>query len=283
MAAPAVAEFEDIGKVYPAGLFGSARVVALEHVSLRIHPGEVFALVGPNRAGKTTLVKILLSLCRPTTGRGFRFQRPLAERQTLARVGYVHERPAFPGYLSARALLEYYGALAFLPEPVVKRRAPELLDRVSLADRVKEPISGFSKGMLQRLAIAQALMNDPDLLVLDEPSEGLDLAGRRLVRDIIDERRRRGLSVLLVSHLLGELAQLCDRLGVLVGGHLVYCGSVADLAGDRTAESPSPLEPALDRLYRGLPLPPRPRKTIGERGPLHELSGSHLCGPLADS
>src|ERR1700676_3854500 len=105
MAAPAVAEFEDIGKLYPIGLFGKTQRLAVEHITLRINPGEVFALLGPNRAGKTTLVKILLSLCRPTSGKCLRFQRPLEERQTLARIGYVHENPAFPRYLNALALL----------------------------------------------------------------------------------------------------------------------------------------------------------------------------------
>jgi len=264
-----VAEFEDVGMSYPTGFFGRGRRLAVEHISLRINPAEVFALVGPNRAGKTTLVKILLSLCRPTTGRGLRSQRPLAERQTLARVGYVHEHPAFPRYLSAPALLQYYGALTLLTESVVRSRAAVLLDMVGLADRGHEPISCFSKGMIQRLAIAQALLNDPELLVLDEPSEGLDLAGRRLIREVIAERRRRGFTVLLVSHVVGELEQVCDRVGVLVGGHLVYSGTVADLARDPRTGAPCPIEQALDRLYFSSPLPsaaeertsegPRPR------------------------
>ena len=251
----AVAEFEDVGMSYPSGPFGRGRRLALEHVSLRIDPGEIFALIGPNRAGKTTLVKILLSLCRPTAGQGLRFQRPLPDRQTLARVGYVHESPAFPRYLSAQALLEFYGALTLLSEAVVRSRAAELLDRVGLADRSREPISRFSKGMIQRLALAQALLNDPELLVLDEPSEGLDLAGRRLVRDVIVERRQRGFTVLLVSHVLGDVAQLCDRVGVLVEGHLVYSGTVADLVRDPKTGEPGSIETALDRLYGPSPFP----------------------------
>jgi ABC-2 type transport system ATP-binding protein len=255
MSALAVAEFEDVGMSYPTGLFGRGRRLAVEHISLRIQPAEVFGLLGPNRAGKTTLVKILLSLCQPTSGRGLRFQRPLGERQTLARVGYVHENPAFPRYLSAQALLEYYGALTLLPEPVARSRAATLLQMVGLADRGQEPISCFSKGMVQQLAIAQALLNDPELLVLDEPSEGLDLAGRRLIRNVIAERRRRGFTVLLVSHVVGEVEQVCDRVGVLVGGHLVYCGPVADLARDPKTGAPCPIEQALDRLYYPPPIP----------------------------
>ena len=251
MSGSAVVEFNDLGKVYHMGLLGTGRRMAVEQVSLRIEAGEVFGLLGPNRAGKTTLVKILLSLCRPTSGQALRFQRPLGDRHTLAKVGYVHENPAFPRYLSAPALLEYFGALALLPESLVQRRAGELLERVGLSDRGKEPIASFSKGMVQRLALAQALINDPDLLVLDEPSEGLDMAGRRLVLDVIGERRRRKLTVLLVTHVLGDIEQICDRLGVIVAGRLVFTGSPAELARDPKTAKPCPLERALDRLYEG--------------------------------
>lgn len=256
MPGAAVAEFEDVGKVYRTGFLGRGRRLAVEHVTFRIEPGEVFALVGPNRAGKTTLVKILLSLCRPTTGRAVRFQRPLNDRQTLTKVGYVHESTAFPRYLSAPALLEYFGALALLPQPVARNRAGELLERVGLADRGKEPIAGFSKGMVQRLAVAQALMNDPELLVLDEPSEGLDPAGRALVRDVIAERRRRNFTVLLVTHVLGDLEQTCDRLGVLAGGKVVFLGTPGELMRD---PSTGTLESALTRLYGTVPPAARSR------------------------
>jgi ABC-2 type transport system ATP-binding protein len=256
-----VAEFEDLGKVYRTGVLGRGRRTAVEHVTFRIQPGEVFGLVGPNRAGKTTLVKVLLSLCRPTTGRAVRFQTPLTDRRTLARVGYVHENPAFPRYLTARALLEYFGGLALLPPPVVRARAGELLDRVGLADRANEPISGFSKGMVQRLAVAQALLNDPDLMVLDEPGEGLDLAGRRLVLDVIAERRRNNRTVLLVTHLVSEIEQVCDRLAVLVAGRLVFTGTVAELRRDPHAAAPRPLEQALQRLYQTPPPPQNPPRT----------------------
>jgi ABC-2 type transport system ATP-binding protein len=250
-----VAEFEDLGKAYPVGFLGRGRRTAVEHISFRIEPGQVFGLVGPNRAGKTTLVKVLLSLCQPTTGRAVRFQRPLTDRQTLARVGYVHENPAFPRYLTARALLEYFGGLALLPQSLVRQRTGELLERVGLADRGNEPIANFSKGMVQRLAVAQALVNDPDLMVLDEPGEGLDQIGRRLVLDVIAERRRRNLTVLLVTHSTSEIEQLCDRLAVLVAGRLVFTGTVAELRRDPNTATPCPVDLALDRLYQN-PLPP---------------------------
>jgi ABC-2 type transport system ATP-binding protein len=260
-----VAEFQDVGMSYPTGFLGRGQRAALEHISFLINSGEIFALIGPNRAGKTTLVKILLSLCHPTAGQGLRFQRPLPERQTLARIGYVHENPAFPRYLSARALMEFYGALTLLRESVVRSRTAALLEKVGLADRSHEPISSFSKGMVQRLAIAQALLNDPELLVLDEPSEGLDLMGRRLVRDVIIERRQRGFTVLLVSHVIGDIEQLCDRVGVLVEGQLVYSGTVADLVRDPKTGKSGPIEPVLHRLYTTAHFPSAADKNLGER------------------
>jgi ABC-2 type transport system ATP-binding protein len=250
MDASSVAEFEDVSKDYPLGFFRRRSHRAVAGVSLSIQAGEVFGLLGPNRAGKTTLIKVLLSLCRPTGGQARRFGRPVADRRTLARVGYVHENHAFPRYLTAQALLEYYGALSLMPEPDVRRRAAGLLERVGLADRSREPIARFSKGMIQRLGVAQALINDPDLLVLDEPNEGLDLDGRRLVRDVIAEQRRRGRSVLLVSHVLPEVEQVCDRVGVLVRGRLAYVGPLKSLTHDPANESPRPLEKALQELYR---------------------------------
>src|SRR5262249_23030375 len=153
---------------YRVGLTKRRFLRALAGVSLRVDAGEVFGVVGPNRAGKTTLVKVLLSLCRPTTGRVQRFGQPASARRTLGRVGYMHENQAFPRYLSATELLEYYGALARVPAAELRKRVPALLERVGLADRSREPISRFSKGMVARLGLAQALVNSPDLLVLDE-------------------------------------------------------------------------------------------------------------------
>lgn len=242
-------QFENVVKDYPADFLGRRKLRALNGVSLGIEPGQVFGLIGPNRAGKTTLVKILLSLCRASQGTTQRLGRPVSDRGTLARVGYMHENQAFPRYLTARALLEYYGALSLLPEPEVRRRAAKLLERVGLADRSREPIARFSKGMVQRLGLAQALLNEPDLLVLDEPAEGLDLLGRKLLREVIAEHRGNGRTVLLVSHVLEEVAQLCDRLGVVAGGRLVHVGATAELLRDPQTGQGRSLEAALEGLY----------------------------------
>ena len=248
MSAAAAAEFTSVSKVYDVGSLRRRRVTAVHEVSLRVESGEVLGLLGPNRAGKTTLVKVLLSLCRPSGGQVQRLGRPLTDRSTLARVGYVHENHAFPRYLSAAALLEYYGALSLTPSELVLQRVPQLLERVGLADRGREPIARFSKGMVQRLGMAQALINDPELLVLDEPTEGLDLSGRQLLREVVRDMRSRGRTVLLVSHVLSEVEQLCDRVAVLSAGRLRYLGPLADLKRMPDG-SPRTLEDALQELY----------------------------------
>jgi ABC-2 type transport system ATP-binding protein len=248
-AAPPAAEFLNVSKTYKTPILGRAVIQALRDVSFRIEPGEVFGLLGPNRAGKTTLVKILLSLCRPSGGTVTRFGRPLHDRTTLAQVGYVHEHQAFPRYLTAGALLEYYGALSFVPYEILRERVRSLLERFGLADRAAEPIGRFSKGMLQRLAMAQALVNDPQLLVLDEPTEGLDLDGRHLLRDVVRGVRDHKGSVLVISHVLGEVQHLCDRVGVLVNGGLVHAGPLAGLYKDPSKPSLRSLEESLLDLY----------------------------------
>ena len=251
-----VVRFDDVTKVFSAGTFRRRLVRALDGVSFAVAQGDVFGLIGPNRAGKTTLVKILLSICRPTSGRIQRLGRDWRSRSTLARVGYIHESQAFPRYLTARTLLEYYGALSLQPTGVVRRRADELLERVGVADRSHEPIGTFSKGMLQRLAVAQALINDPALLVLDEPSEGMDLAARRLLHRIIRERQELGHTAILVSHLLSDVERLCNRVAVLREGRLGFVGGVEELKRDSGVNEPdapanSVFEDALEPYYAG--------------------------------
>ena len=241
----AVLDLREVTKDYQAGPFGSGRLRAVDRASLVVEAGESVGLAGPNRAGKTTLLKLALSLCRPTSGRIERLGRPGDDRSTLAGVGYVHERPAFPPYLSSTALLDQYAVMSGVPTRERRLRVPELIERVGLVDREDEPIARFSKGMLRRLGLAQALINRPSLLVLDEPNEGLDLPGRDLVADLLGEHRRGGGAVLLVSHLLDDLDRLCDRAVVIVGGRVVGGGAVADLA-----DRPGGLESALRALYR---------------------------------
>jgi ABC-2 type transport system ATP-binding protein len=241
----AVLDLREVTKQYPAGAFGLQRLTAVDRASLVVEAGESVGLAGPNRAGKTTMLKLALSLCRPTSGSVTRLGRSGSDRSTLAGVGYVHEAPAFPPYLSAPALLDQYAAMAGVPTRARRLRVPELIERIGLADRRKEPIGRFSKGMLQRLGLAQALVNQPRLLVLDEPNEGLDLPGRDLVIELVAEHRQRGGAVLLVSHLLADLGRLCDRVAVIVAGQVAFDGPVTNLA-----KAPGGLESALRSLYR---------------------------------
>jgi len=242
-------ELKEAGKTYRRLVGAPKEIHALCGVSLSVSAGEVFALVGPNRAGKTTLVKLLLSLCKPSKGTISRWGQPVSDRSTLARIGYVHENQAFPRYLSASDLLRYYGTLTYLSDEIIQKRVPELLQRVGLARRSQEPIRAFSKGMVQRLALAQALLNDPDLLVLDEPTEGLDLDGRQIVYDVVDDLRKRGKTILLVSHVLSDIELLCDRLGVLINGRFAFMGTLSELRKDAAGGQERSLADALKPYY----------------------------------
>jgi ABC-2 type transport system ATP-binding protein len=229
MTTPLVAEFTKVTKEYRSLRNWSGRLKAVDDVSLGVRSGEVTGLLGPNRAGKTTLVKLLLSLCRPTSGQVTRLGHPARLRATLARVGYAHELPAFPKHLTPLTLLEFLGTLSEVPRKTLTRRIPELLQRFDLADCAREPLRRFSKGMVQRLVLAQALINDPELLILDEPFEGLDLAARHLLHRLLRERAERGLACLLVTHAVESALRISDTIAVLSAGRLVYHGAPADL------------------------------------------------------
>jgi ABC-2 type transport system ATP-binding protein len=246
----AAAVFDQVVKTYSTGLLGrGAGVPALRGVSLTIPTGGVFGLLGPNRAGKTTLVKLLLSLAEPTGGTITRLDAPLRDRRSLGRIGYMHENHAFPRYLSAAELLNFYGGLSGVRSEDLPARVDSLLTRVGLADRKTEPIARFSKGMVQRLGLAQALLNEPDLLILDEPTEGLDLSGRQLLRQVVREFKAAKKTVLLVSHVLPEVEELCDSVTVLVSGKVVHTGPLAALVREPANGAKRSLEAALRPLY----------------------------------
>lgn len=248
----AVALFENVGKFYSTATFGKAGVQAVAGVNLHIPNGVVFGLLGPNRAGKTTVVKLLLSLCRASEGKITRFEKPVSDHTTLARVGYMHENQHFPRYLTATELLNYYGGLSLVRTEKLRPRVEALLKQVGLADRKDEPISRFSKGMVQRLGLAQAILNEPDLLILDEPTEGLDLLGRQLLRNLIAQQKARGATVLLVSHVLTEVEQVCDRVAVIVGGRVVKIANLSELLKDPKTGQAQSLEKVLQPLYEGV-------------------------------
>jgi len=238
------------------------RVQALRGVSLSIGRGEIFGLLGPNGAGKSTLVKILLTIVRPTRCEGTLLGRPIGHRPTLARVGYLPEHLRFPEYLTAAQAIDYFGALSLVPRAERRRRGDELLELVGMSRWADRPIRTFSKGMRQRTGVAVALVADPDLVVLDEPTDGVDPVGRKEIRDVLLEIRRRGKTVLLNSHLLGEAESVCDRVAIMNRGRVVRQGRLADLvAGSRHYEftclgTPDAATAARLAALRATPLPP---------------------------
>ncbi len=208
------------------------RVQALRGITMQVSRGAVFGLLGPNGAGKSTLVKIMMTIISPTRCEGTLLGRPVGDKATLARVGYLPEHHRFPEYLTAAQVLDYYASLACVPRDLRKKRAPELLELVGLRDWSKKKVKGFSKGMRQRLGIANSLMNDPDLIVLDEPTDGVDPVGRRDIRAILQHLKDQGKTIFLNSHLLSELEMVCDRVAILVQGLVSSQGTIDDLTRD---------------------------------------------------
>jgi ABC-2 type transport system ATP-binding protein len=195
--------------------------VAVSDLSLQVDEGEIFGFLGPNGAGKTTAIKMLLALVEPTSGTGRVLGAPLGDRKARARIGFLPEHFRFHETLTATELLRFHGRLYGLRGASLDARVDRLLTRVDLVDAADRPLSGYSKGMLQRAGLAQALLNDPQLVFLDEPTSGLDPLGRLLVRSIIDELRADGATVFLNSHLLGEVEATCDRVAFVKRGRIV--------------------------------------------------------------
>lgn len=202
---------------------------ALREVSLKVGAGEIFGLLGPNGAGKSTLVKVLLTVVKPSVARGEMLGQPIGDKKTLARVGYLPEQHRLAPYLTARQAVEFVAALSGVDRATRKKRAAELLDRVGLSKWMDRRVNVFSKGMRQRAGLAAALVNDPQIIFLDEPTDGVDPVGRVEIRDLLIQMRREGRTVFLNSHLLGEAEQVCDRVAILVQGRVVKQGSMADL------------------------------------------------------
>jgi ABC-2 type transport system ATP-binding protein len=227
-------EADGLSKVYRSR-FRSRPITALDGVSLRVEPGQVFGLLGPNGAGKTTTVKILLGLTHPSSGRCALLGLPSSDPASRRRVGYLPEGHRFPGYLTARQTLSVFGQMSGMDRAALRRRAPELLARVGLSDWSDVRVKKFSKGMTQRLGLAAALIHSPDVLLLDEPTDGVDPVGRREIRDLLQEEASRGRAILLNSHLLSEIERTCDRVAVLRSGKVVAEGRIDELtaAGSR--------------------------------------------------
>ncbi len=205
------------------------KVRALRGVSMRVGRGEVFGLLGPNGAGKSTLVKIMMTIVRPTRCEGTMLGAGIGDKAALRRVGYLPEHLRFPEYLTGEQALDYLGGLNDVPRDARRKRAEEAIELVGMSEWRNKKIGGYSKGMKQRLGVAQALMNDPDLVLLDEPTDGVDPVGRRDIRNVLVELKNRGKTVFLNSHLLGEVEMVCDRVSILVQGKVAMEGSLDEL------------------------------------------------------
>lgn len=223
----AAIELRRVEKVY------KGKVHALRGVDLRVGHGEVFGLLGPNGAGKSTLIKILMTVIRPTHCEGQMLGAPIGHKPTLAKIGYLPEHHRFPDYLTGEQVVDLYGAMAGVSRIDRKRRIPELLDLVGMLDWRQKKVRSYSKGMRQRVGIAQALVNNPDIVLLDEPTDGVDPVGRRDIRQIVERIRDEGKTVLLNSHLLSELEMVCDRVAILVQGRLHQQGTLDELTVDQ--------------------------------------------------
>jgi ABC-2 type transport system ATP-binding protein len=227
-AAPAVA-VDGLTKIFPVPFHPIRRVVAVKDLDLRIEPGEVYGLLGPNGSGKSTTLKIILGLVSPTRGHTEIFGRDSRLVESREAVGFLPENPYFYKFLTGEETLRFFGRLCGMAGAPLKSRVNELLDLVGLNKARDRRLGTYSKGMLQRIGLAQALIHDPRLVVLDEPTAGVDPAGSREIRDLIMDLKRRGITVLLSSHLLAQAQEICDRIGILADGVLVREGRLQDL------------------------------------------------------
>ncbi|MCX6542939.1 MAG: ABC transporter ATP-binding protein [Acidobacteria bacterium] len=225
----AAIQTDSLTKDYAVGFWRPRPYRALDGVTLRVEANEVFGFLGPNGAGKTTTLKLLMQLIYPSSGRISILGRPAGDLDVRRRVGFLPEAPYFYDYLTAEELLEYFAGLFGIRNPERRRRVSDLLDRVGIGGERRLPMRKFSKGMLQRVGLAQALINEPEVVFLDEPMSGLDPIGRRDVRTIILSLRDRGCTVFFSSHILSDAETLCSRVGILVGGRMVAAGSMAEM------------------------------------------------------
>ena len=222
-------EITELTKDYRLGFWSRKHKRALDRLTLRVEQGEVFGLLGPNGAGKTTLLKLLLGLIFPSAGSATILGRPWNDVRVHARIGYLPENPYFYDHLTAAEFLNYAGWLCGMDAIARRERYRQLLEQVGLAESAGMPLRRFSKGMVQRLGIAQALVNDPELIFLDEPMSGLDPLGRRQVRDLILDLRRQGKTLFFSTHILPDAEMLCDRVAILNCGHLQGLGRLQEI------------------------------------------------------
>jgi ABC-2 type transport system ATP-binding protein len=227
----AAIETENLTKDYPTGFLETKKVRSLDGLTMQVQPGEVFGFLGPNGAGKSTTIKLLMRIIFPTAGTARILGKPISDIGMHRDIGYLPEQPYFYDYLTAAELLDYFARFHELPAAVRRERVAHLLKRVGLETAGKIQLRKYSKGMLQRVGLAQAILHDPKVVVLDEPMSGLDPIGRREVRDIILDLKEQGKTVLFSTHILSDAETLCDRVAVIVGGKLQGVGKPDEIVG----------------------------------------------------
>ena len=239
-------KIENLTKIYK--LSGRKKVIGLLNFNLEVNEGEIFGLLGPNGSGKTTLFKTILGLISPTKGKVEILGKDAADVEVKKEIGFLPENPYYYEYLTGTELLNFYGDIFNLPENVKKKRSDELLSTVGLAKAKHMALGNYSKGMLERIGFACALLNDPKLLILDEPTTGLDPIGGRESRDLLMKLKSEGKTILLSSHFLSEAEKICDRIGILHQGELLVVGELKKLLQEEKAET---FEDLFIKIVRG--------------------------------
>ena len=283
MTTPAV-RIENLTKIFPVHL-RRQRVTAVRNISFEVRPGEVYGLLGPNGSGKSTTLKILLGLVTPNQGRAMIFGQDSRDYHSRRDVGFLPENPYFYKFLTAAETLRFYGKVCGMGGTILNKRVDELIHLVGLEDARDRRIGGFSKGMLQRIGLAQALIQDPRLVVLDEPTAGVDPAGSHQIRDLILDLKKRGKTVLLTSHLLEQVQEICDRVGIMARGEMIREGALAELVSVKNQtefviENATPeIRSQIEHLLQN-----SPAKLLSTRQPQRSLESVflELTAPSAD-
>jgi ABC-2 type transport system ATP-binding protein len=219
-----------LGKTYIKRL--TRKVVALENLDLEVNRGEIFGFLGPNGAGKSTTIQLLMNLIRPTTGSASILGVKVTEASSRDNLGYLPENPNYYSYLTAGELLEMVGRIHGMAAGEIQRKSRDILKLLDLPIEKRRTISGFSKGMIQRVGLAQAVFHEPEVIILDEPMSGLDPPGRKLVADLMLEMRDRGKTIFFSTHILHDVEVICDRIGIITSGRLRFCGTLADVISE---------------------------------------------------
>jgi ABC-2 type transport system ATP-binding protein len=275
---------ENLTKIFPVPL-RRQRVTAVRNISFEVRPGEVYGLLGPNGSGKSTTLKILLGLVTPNQGRAMIFGQDSRDYNSRRDVGFLPENPYFYKFLTAAETLRFYGEVCGMGGTILNKRIDELIHLVGLEEARDRRIGGFSKGMLQRIGLAQALIQDPRLVVLDEPTAGVDPAGSHQIRDLILDLKKRGKTVLLTSHLLEQVQEICDRVGIMARGEMIREGALADLVSVKNQtefviENATPeIRSQIEHLLQN-----SPAKLLSTRQPQRSLESVflELTAPSAD-